>query len=94
MGIRVLGDKVLVKVDEQESTTASGLIIPDTAKEKPSVGEVIEVGPGRRYDNGTRVMDVTKGDKILFKKYSGCQIMVDGNELLLLKHNDIMAIID
>ena len=93
MSFRPLHDRVLVRrVDEDEKTTG-GIIIPDTAKEKPSQGEIVSVGPGERDDNGNRVtLDVKKGDKVLFGKWSGTEVNVDGEELLIMKESDIMGI--
>lgn len=95
MSFRPLHDRVLVRrVDEDEKTTG-GIIIPDTAKEKPSQGEVVSVGPGERDDNGNRVtLDVKKGDKILFGKWSGTEVNVNGEELLIMKESDIMGIVE
>ena len=82
------------RVDEDEKTSG-GIIIPDTAKEKPSQGEVVSVGPGERDDNGNRVtLDVKKGDKILFGKWSGTEVNVNGEELLIMKESDIMGIVE
>ena len=95
MCIRDRHDRVLVRrVDEDEKTTG-GIIIPDTAKEKPSQGEIVSVGPGERDDNGNRVtLDVKKGDKVLFGKWSGTEVNVDGEELLIMKESDIMGIVE
>tara|TARA_X000000950_G_C13913084_1_gene659764 strand:+ start:1905 stop:2207 length:303 start_codon:yes stop_codon:yes gene_type:complete len=95
MSFRPLHDRVLVRrVDEDEKTTG-GIIIPDTAKEKPSQGEIVSVGPGERDDNGNRVtLDVKKGDKVLFGKWSGTEVNVDGEELLIMKESDIMGIVE
>ena len=95
MSFRPLHDRVLVRrVDEDEKTTG-GIIIPDTAKEKPSQGEIVSVGPGERDDNGNRVtLDVKKGDKILFGKWSGTEVNVNGEELLIMKESDIMGIVE
>ena len=95
MSFRPLHDRVLVRrVDEDEKTTG-GIIIPDTAKEKPSQGEIVSVGPGERDDNGNRVtLDVKKGDKILFGKWSGTEVNVGGEELLIMKESDIMGIVE
>ena len=95
MSFRPLHDRVLVRrVDEDEKTTG-GIIIPDTAKEKPSQGEIVSVGPGERDDNGNRVtLDVKKGDKVLFGKWSGTEVNVDGEELLIMKESDIMGILE
>ena len=94
MAFRPLGDRVLVKRVEEEAKTKGGIIIPDTAKEKPQEGEVIAVGPGARDETGKRVeMDVKVGDKILFGKWSGTEVKLDGEELLIMKESDIMGII-
>ena len=95
MSFRPLHDRVLVRRVDEETKTASGIIIPDTAKEKPSQGEVVSVGPGERDDNGNRVtLDVKKGDKILFGKWSGTEVNVNGEELLIMKESDIMGIVE
>ena len=94
MKIKPIGDRVLVQALEAEDKSKGGIIIPDTAKEKPQQGKVVAVGPGRVSDSGELVkMEVKVGDKILFGKYSGTEIMVDGNEYLILKEEDILAII-
>ena len=95
MSFRPLHDRVLVRrVDEDEKTTG-GIIIPDTAKEKPSQGEIVSVGPGERVDNGNRgTLDGRKGDKVLFGKWSGTEVNVDGEELLIMKESDIMGIVE
>lgn len=90
-----LNDRVLVKRLETEEKTAGGLYIPDTAKEKPSRGQVIEAGPGKSDDNGKRVaLGVKKGDFVLFNKYAGTEIKLDGVEHLVMREDDILAIID
>ena len=95
MGFRPLHDRVLVRRVEEEEKTAGGIIIPDTAKEKPSQGEVISVGPGARDEDGDRIaMDVEAGDRILFGKWSGTEVKVDGEDLLIMKESDIMGIIE
>ena len=92
MKLKPLADRVIVKSMEAEEKTASGLIIPDTAKEKPQMGEVIEVGPGR-FEKGDYVkMQVKKGDKILYGKYSGTEITVDNDKYLIMHETDILAI--
>ena len=94
MSFRPLHDRVLVRRVDEDEKTSGGIIIPDTAKEKPSQGEVVSVGPGERDDNGNRVtLDVKKGDKILFGKWSGTDVNVNGEELLIMKESDILAII-
>ncbi len=95
MHFRPLHDRVLVKRISEEEKTAGGIIIPDTAKEKPSEGEVVAVGPGGRDEAGKRiVMDVKEGDRILFGKWSGTEVKVDGQEYLIMKESDIMGIIE
>ena len=94
MAFRPLGDRVLVKRVEEEQKTKGGIIIPDTAKEKPQEGEVLSVGPGARDENGARVVpDVAAGDRILFGKWSGTEVKVDGEDLLIMKESDIMGVI-
>src|ERR1700754_185946 len=94
MKFRPLGDRVLVKRVEEEEKTKGGIIIPDTAKEKPSEGEVIAVGPGARNDKGDIVpLEVQAGDRVLFGKWSGTEVKIDGQELLIMKESDIMGII-
>ena len=95
MKFRPLGDRVLVKRVEEESKTKGGIIIPDTAKEKPQEGEVVAVGPGARDDSGkVQPLELKAGDKILFGKWSGTEVKVDGEELLVMKEDDIMAVIE
>jgi len=92
--IRPLGDKVLVKRVEAESTTAGGIVLPDSAKEKPKRGIVQALGDGRLLDSGQRSkLQVAKGDQVLFSSYAGTEIKVDGQELLILDESDILAII-
>jgi chaperonin GroES len=93
--IRPLGDRVVVEPIEQEDITASGLFLPETAKEKPQQGKVVAAGKGRRDDSGKLVeMDVQVGDKILFAKYAGTEIKLDGKKLLIMKEADILGILD
>ena len=95
MAFTPLHDRVLVRRVESDEKTAGGLIIPDSAKEKPAEGLVIAVGAGARDEDGDRIaMDVKEGDKILFGKWSGTEITIDGEELLIMKESDIMGIID
>ena len=95
MSFRPLHDRVLVRRVDEDEKTSGGIIIPDTAKEKPSQGEVVSVGPGERDDNGKRVaLDVKKGDKVLFGKWSGTEVKVGDEELLIMKESDIMGIIE
>jgi len=92
--IRPVGDRVVVKPTAREEVTKSGIVIPDTAKEKPQEGTVVAVGSGRLLDNGDRApIDVHEGDRILFAKYGGTEFKLDGEEYLVLKENDILAII-
>ena len=94
MKVKPLHDRVLVQRIEEDEKTAGGIIIPDTAKEKPSQGKVIAVGPGARDESGRVVpLDVKKGDKVLFGKWSGTEVMVDGEELLIMKESDIMGVL-
>src|SRR2546423_1039985 len=94
MKFRPLHDRVVVKRIEAEEKTAGGIIIPDTAKEKPSQGEVIAVGPGARDERGNVIQpDVKAGDRVLFGKWSGNEVVLDGEELLIMKESDIMGII-
>ena len=94
MAFTPLHDRVLVRRVESEEKTAGGLIIPDSAKEKPSEGEIVSVGAGARDDDGDRIpMDVKAGDRILFGKWSGTEITLDGEELLIMKESDIMGVV-
>ncbi len=95
MKFRPLHDRVLVRRLEEEETTVGGIIIPDTAKEKPMEGEVLAVGPGARNDKGELISpDVKAGDRILFGKWSGSEVKIDGEELVIMKESDIMGIIE
>jgi chaperonin GroES len=95
MKFRPLHDLVVVRRIEAEEKSAGGIIIPDTAKEKPSQGEVIAVGPGGRDESGKLIpIDVKEGDRVLFGKWSGTEVKIDGQELLIMKESDIMGIID
>jgi chaperonin GroES len=95
MKFRPLHDRVLVRRLEQEEKTKGGIIIPDTAKEKPQEGEVVAVGPGGRDERGELVpMDVKVGDRILFGKWSGSEVKIDGEELLIMKESDILGVIE
>ena len=92
--IKPLGDRVVIRVLEQEEKTASGIFLPDTAKEKPSQGEVIAVGTGKLQDNGTRTpLEVSVGDKIIFSKYAGTEFKYDGVDYLIVSERDILATI-
>jgi len=95
MKFRPLHDRVVVRRLEEENKTAGGIIIPDTAKEKPMQGEVIAVGPGLRDENGKLVpLDVRKGDRVLFGKWSGTEVKIDGEELAIMKESDIFGVIE
>ena len=95
MAFRPLGDRVLIRRVEEEAKTKGGIIIPDTAKEKPQEGEVVAVGPGARDDSGkVHPLDVKKGDRILFGKWSGSEVKLDGEDLLIMKESDILGTID
>jgi chaperonin GroES len=93
--LKPMGDRVVVKPKTREETTRSGLVLPDTATERPQQGEVLSVGPGRILDNGTRVqMDVAQGDTVLFAKYSGTEFKLEDEELLILSERDVLAVIE
>ena len=95
MKFRPLHDRVVVKRVEQEEKTKGGIIIPDTAKEKPQEGEVIAVGPGGRNEHGELMpLDVKAGDRVLFGKWSGTEVKIDGEELLIMKESDLLGIIE
>jgi chaperonin GroES len=95
MNIRPLHDRVVIKRMEEETTSPGGIVIPDTATEKPVRGEVVAVGNGKILDNGeTRPLDLKAGDKVLFGKYSGTEVKVEGEELLVMREDDVMAVIE
>ena len=95
MAFRPLGDRVLIKRVEEEAKTKGGIIIPETAKEKPQEGEVISTGPGARDESGKiHALDVKKGDRILFGKWSGTEVKIDGDDLLIMKESDILGVIE
>ena len=95
MKIRPLQDRVIVKRLEEEQKTSGGIIIPDTAKEKPQKGEIIAAGPGKRNEDGkVQPLDIKAGDKVLFSKYAGTEIKVEGDELLIMREDDIMGVIE
>ncbi len=95
MKLKPLGNRVVVEPIEQEEVTAGGIVLPETAKEKPQKGTVLSVGPGERDDGGKYIpLDVKEGDKVLFAKYSGTEIKVDGKKLLILRESDILAILE
>ena len=94
MKLQPLEDRIVVRPGESEETTASGLVIPDTAKEKPQEGEVLAVGPGR-FEDGSRVpLDVKVGDKVIYSKYGGTEVKLAGDELLILSARDVLAIVN
>jgi chaperonin GroES len=95
MGFRPLHDRVLIRRVEAEEKTTGGIIIPDTAKEKPMEGEVVSVGPGARGEDGKiQALDVKAGDRVLFGKWSGTEVKLDGEDLIIMKESDIMGILD
>jgi len=95
MNIRPLHDRVVVRRMEEERTTAGGIVIPDSATEKPSTGEILAAGHGKITDSGeVRALDVKVGDKIMFGKYSGTEVKVDGEDLLIMREDDIMAVVE
>jgi chaperonin GroES len=95
MKFRPLGDRVLVKRVEEEEKTKGGIIIPDTAKEKPQEGEVVAVGPGARDEDGKHILpEVKAGDRILFGKWSGTEVKVDGEDLLIMKESDVLGVVE
>jgi chaperonin GroES len=92
MKLKPLSDRIVVKAHEAEEKTASGIILPDTAKEKPQMGEVLAVGPGKLNENGTlNKMSLKKGDKVLYGKYSGSEVSVEGEDLMIMRESDILA---
>ncbi|HEX2195376.1 MAG TPA: co-chaperone GroES [Actinomycetota bacterium] len=92
--IKPLEDRILVRPEEGQETTVSGIVIPDTAKEKPQEGTVLAIGPGKRSDTGELIpMDVSVGDRVMYSKYGGTEIKVDGDELLILSSRDVLAIV-
>ncbi len=95
MNLKPLGDKIVVEVIDEPQTTASGIVLPDTAKEKSQRGKVLAVGSGKLLDNGERVaLEVSVGDTVVFAKYGGTEVTVDGNELMILSERDVHAIVD
>jgi len=91
--LKPLSDRIVLKVIEEDEKTPGGIVLPDTAKEKPTVGEVIAVGPGRTLDNGQRVApEVKKGDKVVFSRYGGTEVKINGEEYLIIRESDILAI--
>ena len=95
ISIKPLGDRVVVEPIEQEELTSGGIVLPETAKEKPQKGNVLAIGPGGRDDDGKRIpMDVKEGDTVLFAKYSGTEIKLDSKKVLILRESDLLAIVD
>jgi len=95
LNLKPLGSRVVVEPIEQEDITASGIVLPETAKEKPQRGKVLSIGPGDRDDSGKRIqMDVSIGDTVLFAKYAGTEIKLDGKKLLILRESDLLAIVE
>ena len=95
LNVEPLADRLVVEPKEREETLPSGLVLPETAKEKPQEGTVLAAGPGRRDDDGKRIaMDVAVGDKVLYAKYGGTEVKIDGKKLLILKESDILAIVE
>lgn len=94
MNLKPLGDRLIVEPIEQEEMTASGIVLPETAKEKPMQGKVLAVGPGSRKEDGSRItMDVSKGDTVLYAKYAGTEVKIEGKKYLILKETDVLAIV-
>jgi chaperonin GroES len=92
MNLKPLGDRLIVRAVEEEERTASGIVLPDTAKEKPQKGKVLAVGDGRLDDDGKRIpLDVSEGDEVVYSKYGGTEIVVDGEDLLVLRESDVLA---
>ena len=95
MKLRPLDDKVVIKQSSAEEKTSGGIILPDTAKEKPQIGKIVAVGPGKMLDNGKRAqMHVKKGDKVIYAKYIGNEVEIDGEELVILRESDILGIVE
>ena len=95
ISVKPLGNRVVVEPIEQDDVTASGIVLPDTAKEKPQQGMILAAGPGERDDAGKRIaMDVKVGDKVLFAKYAGTELKLDGKKLLILRETDLLGIVD
>jgi chaperonin GroES len=95
ISIKPLGNRVVVEPEEQEEMTSGGIVLPETAKEKPQKGKVLATGPGERDDDGKRIpLDVKEGDKVLFAKYSGTEIKLDDKKVLILRESDLLAIVD
>ncbi|MCL4299941.1 MAG: co-chaperone GroES [Anaerolineae bacterium] len=94
MNLKPLGDRLIVEPIEQEEMTASGIVLPETAKEKPMQGKVLAIGPGARKEDGSRItMDVSQGDTVLYAKYAGTEVKMDGKKYLILKETDVLAVV-
>jgi len=94
MKLKPLGDRLIVEPIEQEELTASGIVLPETAKEKPMQGKVLAIGPGARKEDGSRItMDVSKGDTVLYAKYAGTEVKIENKKYLILKETDVLAIV-
>jgi len=94
MKLKPLGDRLIVKPLDEEETTASGIVLPDTAKEKPQRGQVLAVGDGAKNDEGNRIpLDVSEGETVLYSKYGGTEVKVDGDDLLVLRESDVLAVV-
>jgi chaperonin GroES len=95
LNLKPLGDRLIVEPIESEEVTASGIVLPETAKEKPQQGKVLAAGPGRRDDDGKRIkMDVEEGDTVLYAKYAGTEVKIDNKKYLILKETDVLAIVE
>jgi len=93
--LKPLGDRIVVKAIEAETTSRGGIVLPDTAKERPQTGEVLAVGPGRTLDNGTTVaLEVKVGDKVVYSKYGGTEIKIGGEEVIILRQDDILGVVE
>ena len=94
MNLQPLGDRLIVEILEEEEITVSGIVLPDTAKEKPQRGKVLAVGDGAKNDDGNRIpLDVSEGDTVLYSKYGGTEVKVDGDDLLVLRESDVLAVV-
>ncbi|RMF00510.1 MAG: co-chaperone GroES [Chloroflexi bacterium] len=94
MNLKPLGDRLIVEPIEQEEVTASGIVLPETAKEKPMQGKVLATGPGARKEDGTRIhMDVAEGDTVLYAKYAGTEVKIDNKKYLIMKESDVLAVV-
>ena len=94
MNLKPLGDRLIIEAIEEEGTTASGIVLPETAKEKPMQGKVLAIGPGARNEDGLRIaMDVSKGDTVLYAKYAGTEVKIENKKYLIVKETDVLAIV-